>query len=261
MPMLMLISPAKTLDFETPAPVDQFTQADFLDQSALLMKVLRKKTAGDLAALMDVSDKIAQLNVERNKSWQTPFTLQNAKQALFAFKGDVYTGLAADTLPLDRLDYLQTHLRMLSGLYGLLRPYDLMQPYRLEMGTKLTNSRGADLYQFWGKRITQKVNEALEQMGEGTVLVNLASNEYYAAIKPKLLSARVVTPVFKDGKNGQYKTISFFAKKARGLMVRYAAENNVSQVENLKGFDFDGYRFDATTSTADQWVFLRDERA
>lgn len=261
MSILMLISPAKTLDFETPAPVDNVTEADFLDQSVLLIEVLRTKTAADISALMDVSDKIALLNVERNLGWQTPFTTQNAKQALFAFKGDVYTGLAADTLPQVQLDYLQIHLRMLSGLYGLLRPYDLMQPYRLEMGTKLVNPRGADLYQFWGERITQKVNEVLAQVGPGAVLVNLASNEYFAAVKPKLLSARVVTPVFKDGKNGQYKIISFFAKKARGLMARYAAENNIGQVEDLKGFDFDGYRFDVNSSAADQWVFLRGERS
>ncbi len=259
MAILMLISPAKTLDFDTPAPVDEWTLPAMLPHSAELIETLRRLTADDLASLMGVSSKIAELNWQRNQDWQTPFTLQNAKQALFAFKGDVYTGLAADTLEPAQWQYLQRHLRILSGLYGLLRPNDLMQAYRLEMGTKLANPRGKDLYEFWDERITDAVAAALADIGKETVLVNLASNEYYQSVKAKRLAQRIVTPIFKDKKNGSYKIISFFAKKARGLMVRYAAERGVTTVEDLKGFDYDGYRFDAQQSQGDSWVFLRDE--
>ncbi|MFA0085157.1 hypothetical protein BCU70_09155 [Vibrio sp. 10N.286.49.C2] len=257
--MLIVVSPAKTLDYESPLATERFTQPEFIEQSAELIEVCRKLTPADVSALMKVSDKIAGLNVARFAQWDTTFTPSNARQAILAFKGDVYTGLAAETMSEQDFDYAQSHLRMLSGLYGLLKPLDLMQPYRLEMGTKLANERGSNLYQFWGDIITNKLNDALASQGSD-VLVNLASNEYFKAVKEKQVKGQVVTPVFKDCKNGQYKIISFYAKKARGMMARYIIDNQIDSVESLKGFDTAGYYFVEAESTASQLVFKREEQ-
>ena len=258
--MLMVISPAKTLDYDTPPVIDKSTQPRFVEHSVELIEVLREKSPQDIAKLMSLSDKLASLNVARYGSWERESTPQNAKQALLAFKGDVYTGLNAEDFSSDDFAFAQQHLRMLSGLYGLLRPLDLMQPYRLEMGTKLANPRGKDLYTFWGERISQWLNEDLEAQGD-QVLLNLASQEYFGAVKPKALNARIIDTVFKDQKNGQYKIISFYAKKARGLMARYVIKERLQDPEGLKGFNLDGYRFDAASSSENQLVFLRDEQA
>ncbi|MCE7554364.1 peroxide stress protein YaaA [Aliivibrio fischeri] len=257
--MLIVVSPAKTLDYETPLPTSAFTQPDFISDSTELIKACRTLTPVDIAKLMKVSDKIASLNAVRFEEWSTTFTQENARPALFAFKGDVYTGLDANSLSESEIEYAQTNLRMLSGLYGLLKPLDLMQPYRLEMGTKLENGRGSNLYQFWGSLITNKLNQELEAQGSET-LVNLASNEYFKSVKPKELKADIVTPVFKDCKNGQYKIISFYAKKARGLMARFIIQNKISNVEELKSFDSDGYYFVEAESTATTLVFKREEQ-
>ena len=257
--MLMVISPAKTLDYDTPPVIEQSTQPRFVEHSVELIEVLREKSPQDIAKLMSLSDKLASLNVARYGSWERESTPQNAKQALLAFKGDVYTGLNAEDFSTDDFAFAQQHLRMLSGLYGLLRPLDLMQPYRLEMGTKLANPRGKDLYTFWGERISQWLNEDLQDQGD-QVLLNLASQEYFGAVKPKALNARVIDTVFKDQKNGQYKIISFYAKKARGLMARYVIKERLQDPEGLKDFNLDGYRFDAASSSEKQLVFLRDEQ-
>ncbi|MGF1696761.1 peroxide stress protein YaaA [Vibrio lamellibrachiae] len=257
--MLIVISPAKTLDYESPLPTEQCTQPDFIEHSKELIHECRKLTPLDIAALMKVSDKISGLNVARFEQWSETFSFDNARQAIFAFKGDVYTGLDAGSLSQADLDYAQQHLRMLSGLYGLLKPMDLMQPYRLEMGTKLANPRGTNLYQFWGKLITDKLNQVFEAQ-ENKVLVNLASNEYFKAVKPKSLEAQVITPVFKDCKNGVYKVISFHAKKARGMMARYMIENRVDSVEALQSFDTAGYYFVEAESSDKELVFKRDEQ-
>lgn len=258
--MLMVISPAKTLDFQTPPTTERFTQPQYLDHSQELITQLRELTPSQISELMHLSDKLAGLNAARFGSWTPAFTPSNAKQALLAFKGDVYTGLAADTLSDTELDYAQQHLRMLSGLYGLLRPLDLMQPYRLEMGTKLTNARGKDLYAFWGNRISEWLNEALAEQGDD-VLLNLASNEYFSAVKRPALNARVIDTEFRDQKNGQYKIISFYAKKARGMMSRFVISERISNPEHLKQFDVQGYRYAKELSTADKLVFLREESA
>ncbi len=258
--MLMVISPAKTLDYDTPPVIEQSTQPRFVEHSVELIEVLREKSPQDIAKLMSLSDKLASLNVARYGSWERDSTPQNAKQALLAFKGDVYTGLNAEDFNADDFAFAQQHLRMLSGLYGLLRPLDLMQPYRLEMGTKLANARGKDLYAFWGERISQWLNDDLAAQGD-QVLVNLASQEYFGAVKPKALNARVIDTVFKDRKNGQYKIISFYAKKARGLMARYIIKERLQDPEGLKDFNLDGYHFDTATSSENQLVFLREEQA
>ncbi|SHE84993.1 peroxide stress protein YaaA [Vibrio gazogenes] len=257
--MLIVVSPAKTLDYESPLRTDKHTFPELLEHSKVLIDVCRQLTPADIASLMKVSDKIAGLNVARFAEWENTFSFENARQAILAFKGDVYTGLEAETLSDDDLDYAQLHLRMLSGLYGLLKPLDLMQPYRLEMGTKLTNPRGNNLYQFWGNVITEKLNEAIQAQGDD-ILVNLASNEYFKSVQVKSLDAQVITPVFKDCKNGQYKVISFYAKKARGMMARYIIENRISSVEKLLDFDVAGYRYDAGESTATELVFKREEQ-
>ena len=254
--MLMLLSPAKTLDYETPATTNSFSIPDYLGKSSELVKVLKQKSFLDLMELMQVSQKIAELNVERFNQWKLPFSTENAKQAVLAFKGDVYTGLDASALSENRLAYTQSHLRILSGLYGLLRPLDLMQPYRLEMGLKLTTKKGENLYQFWGEKITDALNVLLAKQDE-PVLINLASNEYFKSVQKKNLDGRLITPEFKDWKNGKYKMISFFAKKARGLMVRYAIDHNIQKAEVLKNFDYDGYHFNLELSRADKWVFSR----
>ncbi|MGF1738203.1 peroxide stress protein YaaA [Photobacterium satsumensis] len=257
--MLIVVSPAKTLDYDSPLATETFTQPELTDHSAELIEVCRELTPVQIASLMKVSDKIAGLNAARFAEWQPEFTTDNARQAILAFKGDVYTGLAAETMDDAQFAYAQQHLRMLSGLYGLLRPLDLMQPYRLEMGTKLANPRGANLYQFWGNIITDKVNQALAEQGDDT-LINLASNEYFKAVKVKQVAGKIITPVFKDCKNGTYKVISFYAKKARGMMARYIIDNQVDSVEKLKQFDAAGYYFVPAESTATELVFKREEQ-
>lgn len=257
--MLALISPAKTLDYESALPTDQHTLPRLLEHSQQLIDVSRKLSASEIASLMSVSEKIAQLNVARFRDWQPEFNFSNARQAIFAFKGDVYTGLDAYDLNAQDLEFAQTHLRMLSGLYGLLRPLDLMMPYRLEMGTKLANVRGHNLYEFWGDQITQLVNADLAQENS-ELLVNLASDEYYKSVKESKVKAEIIKPVFLDQKNGKYKVISFYAKKARGLMARYIIQNQLNRVEDLKSFNTDGYYFDAASSMKGELVFKRDEQ-
>jgi cytoplasmic iron level regulating protein YaaA (DUF328/UPF0246 family) len=252
----MLISPAKTLDYDA-APVTQFyTQPRYLEDSAELIKQLQQLSAQDIASLMSLSDKLAGLNMARFQSWAPPFDMENAKQAVLAFRGDVYTGLDADTMTEADFEFAQQHLRILSGLYGVLRPLDLMQAYRLEMGTKFSNSRGKDLYAFWGAKLRESI-EAEPALEDG-VLINLASNEYFKATQAKKLSARVITPQFKDWKNGQYKMISFYAKKARGLMARFIIDNRIDKVDELKSFDREGYQYSAELSDGDNWVFTRE---
>ncbi len=255
--MLTVISPAKTLDYETPAHISSHSQPRFLEHSAELIDRIEKLSVQDVAELMKLSDKLASLNVARYASWSYPCSTPDAKQAVLAFKGDVYTGLAAETLSEEQLTFAQQHLRILSGLYGTLKPLDLMLPYRLEMGIKLENARGSNLYQFWGNLLTETLNQELE--GEADpVLINLASNEYFKAIKPKVLTAQVITPVFKDWKSGQYKIISFYAKKARGLMARYIIEHGINTPEALKDFDYEGYQYSESMSEGNTWVFTRD---
>jgi cytoplasmic iron level regulating protein YaaA (DUF328/UPF0246 family) len=254
--MLMVISPAKTLDFETAPVTSEFTQPRYLDDSAKLIERLRKMSTADIASLMKLSDKLAGLNAARYESWQTPFNSDNAKQAVLAFKGDVYTGLDADSLDDKGFAFAQKHLRILSGLYGVLKPLDLIQPYRLEMGTKLDNAAGKGLYAFWGSKLRESLEQD-EAMQDG-VLINLASNEYFKSVEAKKLKARIITPVFKDWKNGQYKMISFYAKKARGLMSRYIIDNQLTEPEAIKRFDYEGYRFSEDMSKTDEWVFIRD---
>ncbi len=252
--MKLVISPAKSLDFETAVPTTEFTQGIFLNEAEKLSTVLKKKSPKKLSELMSISPKLGELNWQRNQDWQLPFSLENARQAVYAFNGDVYTGLDAYTLPLEKLEQLQNKLRILSGQYGILKPLDLMQPYRLEMGTKLKVGRKENLYKFWGKKVTEALNAEMES---DEVFVNLASNEYFKVINPKLLKAPVITPVFKDYKGEKLKIISFFAKKARGLMVRYILDNNIETAEGLKGFNLEGYAFDSNLSNEKELVFTR----
>ncbi|MBE0485890.1 peroxide stress protein YaaA [Marinobacter sp.] len=256
--MLMIISPAKTLDYESPLATETYTQPDFLDDACELIDQLKGLEPHQVSNLMSISDKLGQLNAERFRSWSTPFTPANARQAILAFKGDVYTGLDAESFSADDFSFAQKHLRMLSGLYGLLKPLDLMQPYRLEMGTRFENQRGKDLYAFWGSKLTDALNRLLAE--DDQVLVNLASNEYFKSVKKKDLEGRLVTPQFKDWKNGQYKMISFYAKKARGLMCRFAIQNRITQADDLKGFNLEGYYFSEDQSDKNNWVFLRDQQ-
>ncbi|MGL1833766.1 peroxide stress protein YaaA [Rhodocyclaceae bacterium SMB388] len=258
--MIFVISPAKALDFDTPPTTDRFTQPDFLDEAEPLVSILRKLSPAEIAGLMKLSDPLASLNAARYESWSRPFTQANAKQAVLAFNGDVYEGLDAASLSPEDLDWAQGHLRILSGLYGLLRPLDLMQPYRLEMGTRLPNRRGGNLYAYWGDRLTEALNALLDvERGTGLVpvLVNLASEEYFKSVKPAALRGSVVSPVFEDWKNGGYKIISFYAKRARGLMSRYAIQRKVADVEALQGFDAEGYRFAPDASDVGRMVFRR----
>ena len=258
--MLIVISPAKTLDYETAPVTKKFTEPDFLKDSAVLIKRLKKMSPPEVSELMGISDKLGDLNFGRYLNWKPPFTLDNAKQAALAFKGDVYTGLEAETFKAADFTFAQKHLRILSGLYGLLRPLDLMQPYRLEMGTKLDNERGKNLYEFWGNQITDALNQQLKK-NKSEVLVNLASNEYFKSVKPKQLNADVITPVFKDLKGGNYKIVSFYAKKARGLMSAYIIKNAITNVNDIKGFDVEGYSYNKALSEGNQWVFTRDQAA
>ncbi|OED45298.1 hypothetical protein ACH42_05150 [Endozoicomonas sp. (ex Bugula neritina AB1)] len=256
--MLLVVSPAKTLDYDTPTATKTCSQPDFLDDSQRLIDELRLLTPAQVSSLMSISDKLAQLNTARFEAWSQPFTPENAKQAVLAFKGDVYTGLDAESLTEKQLNFAQKHLRILSGLYGLLRPLDLMQAYRLEMGSKFPNQRGKDLYAFWGELITEKLNDE-STIQKDNVLVNLASNEYFKSVKIKSLNAEVITPIFKDRKGDKYKIISFYAKKARGLMCRYVIDNNITQVEKLKNFDYEGYSYNEAMSSETDWVFIREE--
>jgi len=256
--MLMVISPAKTLDYESPLATEQYSQPDFLDDACELVDQLKTLEPHQVSNLMSISDKLGQLNADRFQQWHTPFTPENARQAILAFKGDVYTGLDANSFSEKEFEFAQRHLRMLSGLYGVLKPLDLMQPYRLEMGTRFENTRGKDLYAFWGDAITREINRLLE--ADDGVLVNLASNEYFKSVHKKSLNGRLVTPQFKDWKNGQYKMISFYAKKARGLMCRFAIENGITQADDLKGFNLEGYYFCPEQSDQNNWLFLRDEQ-
>lgn len=254
--MLIVLSPAKSLDYETPATTNVRTKPDFIKRSAELVDILKQMPPSGIAGLMRISDPLAALNAERFASWSTRFTTKNAKQAMLAFNGDVYDGLNATSFDEDQLQFAQSRVRILSGLYGLLRPLDLMQPYRLEMGTKLANPSGKDLYAFWGDTITDALNQQLAET-KSDVLVNLASEEYFKSVRPKQLNAPVVSPVFLDWKNGTYKIISFYAKRARGLMARYAITRGITDVSDLRGFDTDGYAFDAKASNAQSWIFKR----
>ncbi|WP_139958159.1 peroxide stress protein YaaA [Flavicella sediminum] len=252
--MKIVISPAKSLDLETPIPTSRYSDAQFLEDSQKLSEVLRKKSPKKLSELMSISENLGELNWQRNQDWSLPFTKENARQAVYMFKGDVYLGLDAYTIPEEKLDQLQDKLRILSGLYGILKPFDLMQAYRLEMGTKLKVGRNDNLYQFWDNKVTEAINAELE---EGEVLVNLASTEYYKVVKPKLINAPIITPHFKDYKNGKLKIISFFAKKARGMMVRYIIDNDINDAESLKGFNYGNYEYNEELSSESEFVFVR----
>ena len=254
--MLIFLSPAKSLDYKTPPQVATNTQPAFLKDSEVLIKQLRKLSPADIANLMDLSDPLALLNFNRYADWRLPFTPENAKQAVLAFDGDVYDGLAAKTLAAADLDFAQQHVRILSGLYGILKPLDLMQPYRLEMGTKFANKAGKDLYAFWGERLLDAINAELAKMPR-PVAVNLASEEYFKAAVGRKINGLLIQPVFEDWKNGKYKIISFYAKRARGLMTRYAVLNRLDEPEGLKEFDYDGYAFAAEASDDKTWVFRR----
>jgi hypothetical protein len=258
--MIFVISPAKALDFDTPPVTDAFTQPDFLQEAGELIGIMRQKAPAEVAALMDLSDQLATLNVARYETWSPPFSPANAKQAVLAFNGDVYEGLDAASLSAADLEWAQGHLRILSGLYGVLRPLDLMQPYRLEMGTRLATAKGKNLYAFWGDKLTAALDLLLaaeREAGKEAILVNLASDEYFKSVKASKLAGPVVTPVFEDWKGGRYKIISFYAKRARGLMSRYAIRNRVEDVEGLKGFDLAGYVFAPEVSDGTTLVFRR----
>ncbi len=252
--MKIVISPAKSLNFEKELPTQRYTEPQFLKQAETIQKTLKKKKPKALAQLMDISDKLAELNWQRNQDWHTPFTTENARPAVYAFDGDVYTGLDVYTMPEAKLDFLQDKLRILSGLYGLLQPLDLMQPYRLEMGTSIAVGKNKNLYEFWKKTITKTLNN---ELSKGELFINLASNEYFSAVDVKTLKVPVITPEFKDYKDGQLKMISFFAKKARGLMVRYIIDTNAETIDDLKGFNYEGYAFDANLSSGNKLVFTR----
>lgn len=256
--MLITISPSKGQDFDIPAPISEFTLPEQLDNSLILNKQARVLSITDIQELMAVSENIAKLNYQRFQNFSTPFTLENAKQALFAFKGDVYTGISAVQFSEDDIHYAQTHLRMLSGLYGALRPLDLIQPYRLEMKTKLKNPRGDNLYQFWGEVITEQLNQALEGHQE-KVLINLASNEYFKAVKIKALKAKLLTINFKEEKEGKVRIIAIFAKRARGMMTDYIIRNRIETVEDIKGFNIAGYQYSEAHSDDKQMTFVRPQ--
>jgi cytoplasmic iron level regulating protein YaaA (DUF328/UPF0246 family) len=252
--MKIVISPAKSLDYTSALPTQRFTEAAFLSKSETIQKTLKKKKPKDLMELMSISEKLADLNWQRNQDWQLPFTPENARPAVYAFNGDVYVGLDAYTIPEEKLAVLQEKLRILSGLYGLLKPLDLIQEYRLEMGTSLQVGTKKNLYEFWKKTITDALNKELEKE---ELFINLASNEYFSAVDVKSLKVPVITPEFKDYKDGKLKMISFFAKKARGLMVRYIIDNNVETLDELKNFNYEGYAFDANLSQGNKLVFTR----
>lgn len=258
--MIHILSPAKSLDFDSKLPTEDFSLPPFLDDSEKLINKLRKSSKKKLRALMSISEDLAQLNADRYQSWEGKQELsKESRQAIFAFKGDVYQGLQAlEELSSTDVDYAQSHLLILSGLYGVLKPKDVIEPYRLEMGTKLKVGRKDDLYSFWGDKLTAQINQALKQH-EDKVLINLASNEYFKAIDSKKVEGKIIHPEFKDAKNGQYKFITFYGKKARGLMSRYLIQNRISKLEDIKGFDLEGYRYNAELSKAEKPVFTREE--
>jgi len=256
--MKFLISPAKTLDTNSKPSVDEVSQPDYLDDAQQLIETIKPYTPAQVGSLMKLSDKLATLNVERYQSWEKTHSKDNSRPAIYTFMGDVYTGLDAYSLSNKEIKYAQDHLRILSGLYGLLKPLDLMQAYRLEMGTHLENPRGTNLYQFWGDIIVNALNE---QLSEGELLVNLASNEYFKAVNTKKLNASLISPNFLDEKNGKFKVISFYAKKARGLMARYLIQNQCKTLEDIKAFNVNGYQYDAAQSTSQVPVFIRPESA
>jgi cytoplasmic iron level regulating protein YaaA (DUF328/UPF0246 family) len=252
--MKIVISPAKSLNYEKTVPVTTYTEPQFLKQAATIQNTLKKKRPNELSELMDISAKLADLNWQRNQDWHLPFTAENARQAVYAFDGDVYTGLDVYTLPEAKVSVLQDKLRILSGLYGLLKPLDLMQAYRLEMGTTMPIGKNKNLYEFWKKTITKALNDELQK---DELFLNLASNEYFSVVDAKALKVPVITPEFKDYKDGKLKMISFFAKKARGLMVRYIIDTNAETIDDLKGFNYEGYAFDANLSKGNTLVFTR----
>jgi cytoplasmic iron level regulating protein YaaA (DUF328/UPF0246 family) len=252
--MKIVLSPAKSLNWEKPLPEHSASQPAFQSASASLISVLKKVKGAELMQLMDISPALADLNVARYKNWKKEHTEDNSRPALYAFDGDVYTGLDAYSMSVDAIQFADQHLRILSGLYGILKPFDLIQPYRLEMGTQLAVKEHSNLYGFWGNRIANYLNKEMER---GEVLLNLASEEYFKVVPPKALKAKVIQPVFYDFKNGQYKIISFFAKKARGMMARYICDHQISQPEDIKAFDTDGYAYSEGLSKGDQWVFIR----
>lgn len=252
--MKIVISPAKSLNFEKELPTTQFTQPSLLNESKKVHAVLKQKSPVELSQLMSISDKLADLNWQRNKAWKTPFNPTNSRPAVYAFDGEVYNGLDAYSIPMEKLDLLQDRLRILSGLYGVLKPLDLMQAYRLEMGTKLPIGESKNLYDFWKTTVTASLNKELKK---GELFVNLASNEYFSVVDTKALKVPVITPDFKDYKDGKLKMISFFAKKARGMMVRYIIDTNAETIDDLKGFNYEGYQFDANLSKGNNLVFTR----
>lgn len=258
--MIITLSPSKGQDFETPTASDIHTLPDQLKDSQLLINEAKKLNSEDVSQLMDVSENISNLNVQRFQDWNSDFNTKNAKAALFAFKGDVYSGIQKDKYSDDDLAYAQNHLRILSGLYGALRPMDLIQPYRLEMKTRLKNPRGDNLYQFWGDKITQQLNESLKDQTE-KVLVNLASNEYFKSVKPKILDGRILSVNFKETKDDKTRVIAIFAKKARGMMADFILRNRIEYIEDIKDFGADGYKFNQKESTDDNWVFSRPQPA
>jgi cytoplasmic iron level regulating protein YaaA (DUF328/UPF0246 family) len=254
--MLILLSPAKTMDFETKVPIEHFTSLRFPGEAQELVNQLKSYTPKKLSQLMNISDQLAQLNVRRFQEWKHPIAPTKGRQAIFAFKGEVYSGLNATNLGLENIEKAQEEVRILSGIYGLLRPLDLILPYRLEMGTKLKNKKGKDLYAFWGDKITQQINLDL-QTGQQQALVNLASLEYFKAVHPKKLNTNIYTPVFKEHKNGTYKVISVYAKKARGLMVQFILKNRLTNPDDMKAFDLEGYHFNSALSQGNEMVFTR----
>lgn len=252
--MKIIISPAKSLDFESKVPTNLYTQPRFLEQSEKLNKKLKTISKNKLSDLMKISDDLASLNYERNQTWKTPFSTKNAKQAIYAFTGEVFRGIDVNSLENEKLPILQESLRILSGLYGLLKPLDLMQPYRLEMGTKLKVGNTENLYKFWDDTVARALNEELK---DDELLINLASSEYFKVIPKKVLKVPMITPIFKDYKNGEYKIVMTYAKKARGLMVRYIIDHNVKTIEELKGFNTDRYRFSEEMSSESELIFTR----
>ena len=256
--MLILLSPAKSLDYKSPLPTKRHTPPRLLDDSEILVKQLRTMTPSEIGSLMSISDKLSDLNAERYTTWESDFTPENSRQALFAFTGDVYQGIQLTDWKTPDFTLAQKQIRILSGLYGILRPLDLMQPYRLEMGTKLDNTRGKNLYEFWGNKITDLLNTDLKKSGSN-LIVNLASNEYFSSVKKNNLNGELITPVFKDEKNGKHKIISFYAKKARGMMADHIIRNQITTTTGLKKFKTAGYKFSKSESTETQLVFLRKE--
>lgn len=255
--MLTIISPAKTLDYQSPLTTSDYSKPQFMPETQQLVEVCKKLSANELAKLMSISPKLAEVNYQRFQDWHANFTLDNARQAILAFKGDVYEGLHVEDFTDKDLSFAQSHLRILSGLYGVLRPLDLIQPYRLEMGIRLKNGHNSNLYQFWGDKLTDYLNKELAQSANPT-LINLASNEYFKAIKAKQLKASIIQPIFLDKSKGEFKVISFYAKKARGLMSRFIIKNNINQSNDIKSFNLEGYQFDSKRSTELEWFFIRN---